>query len=215
MEERIGPCKVLCQFGGVPLELAAAGNVGVWSPFPESGIGQFCRWSRSSWSFVFLEERYYILCKVLRQHLFGDCQPIQLGCEEQIREGTEGSIKTTWKACFAFTPTYLTVRTIFFSYASSSAPHPCQLVIRWVVVSNYRSLELASWLAFFSQTINHYPIIDITDHSGRSDHWKKARRNTIYISVLRKSHDQAGLIIWKGKVKQKCVCNMTWLNWKY
>ena len=149
MEERIGPCKVLCQFGGVPLELAAAGNVGVWSPFPESGIGQFCRWSRSSWSFGFLEERYYILCKVLRQHLFGDCQPIQLGCEEQIREGTEGSIKTTWKACFAFTPTYLTVRTIFFSYASSSAPHPRQSVIRWVVVSNYRSLELTSWLAFF------------------------------------------------------------------
>ena len=34
----------------------------------------------------------YILCRVLRQNLSGDQQPIQLGFEEQIRKGTEGDL---------------------------------------------------------------------------------------------------------------------------
>ena len=33
---------------------------------------------------------------------------------------------------------------LIFSYASSSTPHPCQSVSRWVIVSDKSSLELAS-----------------------------------------------------------------------
>ena len=45
--------------------------------------------------FGFLKVYYCMHCNTLEQQLSGDYKSIQLGCEEQMRKGTDGDIATT------------------------------------------------------------------------------------------------------------------------